>query len=401
MSAPELLLLPPLAAVRGKNGRFQITKKYLEGVEMYRKLWPGPVSTLTRFRDQASTEMDLQDIEDEHRIAPRPSGRALEERLRGVGLALGFLAPDDAELVDAAERAGTPLVSVTEYSLETELQIIRAEPISTLRKLRRVAWTLQAEATRRRMVPRLSGLQCSGTPAFRAHAHSAPNPLLYFDSRVKVDEVMSAERARQRMMERDPSSPLRLVFGGRLIAMKGAGDLPRLAELLRHRGVNFHLSIVGSGPLESEIRGQIADRRLGELVELRGPMDFRSGWLPLLRTEVDLFVCCHPQGDPSSTYPEVMSCGVPIVGYGNGAFRGIQEHSGAGWVVPIGDLEAMANTLERLASDRSPIAHHAARATEFAQAHAFERTFERRVAHLLQCAGLGATRRESAVAPPS
>lgn len=111
---------------------------------------------------------------------------------------------------------------------------------------------------------------------------------------------------------------------------------------------------------------------------LDGVLDFASGWLPTLRNEVDLFVCPHPQGDPSSTYPEVMSCAVPIAGYANSAFKGVLDNGGGGWAVEPNDCEALSRLVADLARDRRRIADASSKALAFGAAHHFEVTYRAR-----------------------
>jgi glycosyltransferase involved in cell wall biosynthesis len=183
----------------------------------------------------------------------------------------------------------------------------------------------------------------------------------------------------QSVMER---RPLRLVFGGRLTAIKGVLELPKIARELRRLGVNFSMHIFGSGDLERQLQTDISGYGLQQEVHLGGVLDFQSGWIPFLKEKADVFVCCHPQGDPSSTYPEVMSCGVPIAGYDNEAFVGIIRRSGCGWMSPMLDPVAMAEQIMRLDRDRAEIHESAYRARAFAAAHAFETTFAARIAHI-------------------
>jgi glycosyltransferase involved in cell wall biosynthesis len=242
---------------------------------------------------------------------------------------------------------------------------------------------------RRRILRTAAGLQCSGTPTYEQYTTRNENTLLFFDNRVPVDEVISPEALETKLAALVTGDrPLRLVFGGRLVPMKGVLELPEIATRLAQAGVAFSFEIVGSGPLEAQLAQEIARRGLGRRMHLRGALDFRTGWIPHLREHADLFVCCHTQGDPSSTYPEVMSCGVPIAGYANDAFRGIVEHSDAGWTVPLRDRAALAGILARLAGERREIAAIARRAREFALQHAFERTFARRTAHLVRSSRL-------------
>jgi glycosyltransferase involved in cell wall biosynthesis len=79
-----------------------------------------------------------------------------------------------------------------------------------------------------------------------------------------------------------------------------------------------------------------------------------------------------------------MSCGVPIVGYDNEAFAGIVRESRCGWTSPIGNPHALAARVAQLADRRDVMASAARQAVEFAREHAFERTFARRSAHLVE-----------------
>ena len=75
--------------------------------------------------------------------------------------------------------------------------------------------------------------------------------------------------------------------------------------------VAYTVMTLGAFGALAALAGPGERQSLQDLVTLRGVVDFATGWIPLLKQQADLFVCPHPQGDPSSTYPEVMSCGVP------------------------------------------------------------------------------------------
>lgn len=388
----ELILLPPLRAQRGPRGGLVLTRKYLEGAAELARSWPGPVTSLLRLDDSPTTDMDHVEV------LPGAAGPGLEERparaaglaarLQRAAVALAFLAPEEAGLAQLCRRIGLPLVFFSEYTPRTECQIIDAEVRGRLLRLRRKLWTRAAERRRRAMLPLAAGLQCSGTPTWDLYRPLVPDALLFFDNRVRGAAVIGPEALAAKAAALRSGAPLRLVFGGRLIAMKGVLDLPLVAAALARRGLAFTLDIYGSGPLEGALAAAIAAAGLQDRVALRGVLDFATGWVPFLRGGADLFLCCHPQGDPSSTYPEVMSCGVPIAGYDNEAFRGIVAHSGAGWTVPVGDAEALAGLVARLDRDREGLAAAAARARDFAAGHAFEKTFARRCAHLRQASRL-------------
>jgi glycosyltransferase involved in cell wall biosynthesis len=108
-----------------------------------------------------------------------------------------------------------------------------------------------------------------------------------------------------------------------------------------------------------------------------------------MKNKVDLFICCHPQSDPSCTYLETLGCGVPIVGYRNQAFEGIIRSADVGSLVKIGDVEGLANEISTLAAQPQIIEEKARNAIAMAQKHNFETEFAARMAQLKAIAQLG------------
>jgi glycosyltransferase involved in cell wall biosynthesis len=128
------------------------------------------------------------------------------------------------------------------------------------------------------------------------------------------------------------------------------------------------------------MRAFVREHGLGSVVTFMGNLDFESELLPFMRSEVDLFVCCHRQGDPSCTYLETLACGVPIAGYGNEAWRGLAERSSAGWVTPMKRPRTLASKIASLTD--AEIERRSFNGLQFARAHTFETEFERRIEHL-------------------
>lgn len=392
MDARELIILPALKANRGPGGGLVLTQKYLEGTLEYAKAWPGPVTTLAEVVEERSTDMDHVEVlpgSYETGLEERPADdTAIARRLESAAVVLGFLGPAEAETLKLCRRIGVPMVGISEYSPRTERQIVDASTRNPLLRLRRRLWLHKTERTRQRMLPDLAGLQCSGVPTYDLYRPRQPNALLFFDNRIWLEDVISEQILDTRLARVRDGQPLKLIFGGRLIATKGVRQLPEIAHALTTLDIPFSLEIYGSGPLETELQGRIEALGLADQVQLKGALDFRTGWVPVLQKDTDLFICCHPQGDPSSTYPEVMSCGVPIVGFDNEAFVGIVKQSNAGWMSPTGDALALAREIARLHQNRAELADAAFRARSFAMQHTFETTFARRTRHLIQSSRL-------------
>jgi colanic acid/amylovoran biosynthesis glycosyltransferase len=388
----ELVILTALKASMGPNGSLVLTQKYMNGAAEYALRWPGRVTTIASLTRQPNLDLDPVEVLPGSAVTgleARPQDSAvLADRLESAAAVLAFLSPYELPIASLCAQRGVPIVFISEYSPKTERQIVDATTTNIIRRVRRKLWIDWAERRRRKMLTYSSGLQCSGTPTYELYSPHQKNSILFFDNRVSSADIISTPDLAKKTGDLEGGRPIRLVFGGRLVAMKGVLDLVPFAKKLCGLGVNFHLDIYGHGDLEGEIIKQIADANLQDRVKLRGTVDFQVDWIPLLKSRIDLFVCPHPQGDPSSTYPEVMSCGVPIVGYENDAFAGIIKHSNAGWSVPIHDINRLAEIVTRLDRNRSEITEMAQRAVMFARKHCLEETFSRRTKHLIKSSRL-------------
>ena len=67
--------------------------------------------------------------------------------------------------------------------------------------------------------------------------------------------------------------------------------------------VDFTLDIYGGGVLDTEMREEIQRRQLGSYVHMMGFIPFED-LVERTRTSYDIWLCCHPQGDPSGAYLE-------------------------------------------------------------------------------------------------
>jgi len=218
--------------------------------------------------------------------------------------------------------------------------------------------------------------------------------MTFFDTRLSERNMATGreiEIKRKRIME---GAPLRLAFTGRLEKLKGADDLIGIAAALDKAGKDFRLDIFGTGSLEPEMKaaltGPAAAASLRDKVRIHRPVDFDSELVPRLRSEADLFLCCHRQSDPSCTYLETLGCGVPILGYDNRAWRGILDLANVGWLAPMGGRNEVVRTIIDLDANRLKLADKMQAATDFAKQHSFESEFGRRVDHLVSASKLPA-----------
>jgi colanic acid/amylovoran biosynthesis glycosyltransferase len=379
-----LKLVPSLRARQLSNGRIVLTQKFIEGVSQFHSLWAGPVDVYLEKCEAQYANLDEMAVAPEqfpfriHLLSPDETASALVADPAGVAL----LSLDDfrqSGLASWCRRNDVSCAYISEYSLTTRKQIIDSGTSNPLKRVRRKMWESAEERKRRRAVAAATGLQCNGTPTYENYRDLTGNALLYFDTRISVDLLAKTDDIHQRLRHK---GPLRLLYSGRLIPAKGAEDLIDVAAGLRRRNIDFHLTICGDGDSRVIMQDQIRREQLNRYVTLAGVLDFRNELVPFIKTSVDLFICCHPQGDPSCTYLETMSCGVPIAGYANEAFEGIVRQSGCGWTVPVNNRRALTEKIVELIRRPQALLEMSLASLAFAGNHTFEQTFARRVAHL-------------------
>lgn len=397
--AGELVLMMGLRGRPAEGGGVVLTQKFVEGAEAIASRWPGPTTVLLEMEDAPPEDLDPVVVRpgDGHAFgveAMPPTQEGLVRRLRSAGAAHATVFHLRAE--EACRRARIPLVFLSETTLQTLLRSLALDVRNPIVRARRQVWAIGHERERRSALAAAAGLQCNGAPTFEAYRALSRRPLLFFDSRIEEADLANDDVVESRLDRLARGGPLRLVFSGRLIPIKGAADLVATAAELERSGVDFELDICGGGPMEEQTRELVRRRGLTGRVRFRGVLDYRSELTPFVAREADLFVCCHLQGDPSCTYLETMACGVPIAGYDNEALAGLRRHARVGWTARMGKPRELATCIAALDADRTALVDAARRSLAFAREHTFPKTMDRRVEHLMMCAGAGRATREAA-----
>ncbi|MBB5518538.1 glycosyltransferase [Amphiplicatus metriothermophilus] len=396
----ELMVIPSVGFAR-RAGKLWLDTKFVEGMRLNARLWGGPISAAMRPAEEGAIPFGaaFEPGSLPFRLIELPEQGPIETtHLRGAAVILaGGDMHDQLHLPALLNGEGRPAICyIVEHDQANRYRMIWTNGAPLVRRIKTLAWTWLTERRRLRAFARADGVQANGAPAFASYSRRQSNMLLFFDSRTREDMLARPEEMAARSARLRAGEPLRLVFTGRLERIKGAQDLPAVAQALMTLGVDFTLDVFGAGSLEEEIKEAIERLGLGGRVILHGIVDFETSLTPYLRARADMFVCCHPQSDPSCTYLETYGCGVPIIGYDNAAFEGLRRASGAGWSTPMNRPDMAAREIARLDREREEIIAHAERALAFAREHTFEKTFERRIAQLRK---LAKGRRAEPVAP--
>ena len=145
--------------------------------------------------------------------------------------------------------------------------------------------------------------------------------------------------------------PLAITYLGRLAADKGILETVEAVGILRDRGIDACLTIAGAGAALGEIRHAIATTGLGDRARLVGAVTGAAKQQLWQKTDVFALPTLR-EGLPYALL-EAMICGaVPVVSPVGGIPDVVQDQV-HGLFVPPRDSLALADALERLATDRA------------------------------------------------
>ena len=148
-----------------------------------------------------------------------------------------------------------------------------------------------------------------------------------------------------------PDRPFRLLYVGQLTEAKGVGDAVRALAILRHRGLDATLTLVGTGDNEDLVALALA-QGVSQEVTLAGLLPHHQVLAEMRAHDVVLVPSRHdyPEGMPMTIY-EALCVRTPLVVSDHPMFA-LRIHDGQQALVhPQRNPGAMAERIERLATD--------------------------------------------------
>jgi len=138
----------------------------------------------------------------------------------------------------------------------------------------------------------------------------------------------------------------RLVMIGRLAPSKGHVILLEALQRLVSQGIDFHMLLVGDGPLRAMIEHQIDERGLREHVELAGWMDNNSVREELLACR-GMVLSSFGEGLPV-VIMEALALARPVVCTRIAGISELVVDRENGWLVNAGNVDELANALRKM-----------------------------------------------------
>jgi glycosyltransferase involved in cell wall biosynthesis len=151
------------------------------------------------------------------------------------------------------------------------------------------------------------------------------------------------------------SGPLRILSVGRLVPFKGFENLIEACAELRKNEFDFTCDIVGDGPLRENLQARIAELHLSSVVTLRGSLTQERVFEELKNCDVFALASIVDRVGASDVFPtviqEAMASARPVVSTRLAGIPETVEDGETGFLVPPGDIDALAGALGKLMRD--------------------------------------------------
>jgi glycosyltransferase involved in cell wall biosynthesis len=183
------------------------------------------------------------------------------------------------------------------------------------------------------------------------------------------------------------SAPL-FAYLGRLKRYKRVDLIVRAFALMAHP--TARLAIAGTGDYRPELEKLAASLDLGERVRFLGFIDDRAK-RSLLR-EAWALAFTSPKEGWGITNFEAAACATPVIASDSPGLRESVRHDETGFLVPHGDVPALARAMARIANEPELVSELGAKARSFSEGFSWEVAAEQTEEHLEAVAGSGGGR---------
>lgn len=180
--------------------------------------------------------------------------------------------------------------------------------------------------------------------------------------------------SRKLVLNECEGSKVEILTVARLTKQKSIDTLIDALEILRARGTDARLCIVGDGDQRAALEQKTRAQNLETVVEFSGMRP--QSELPNLYAQCDVFVLSSVREGMGLVLAEALLCGAPVIATNSGGVTDIVRDGETGLLFPERDANALADALEKYARDLQ----YAARLAENGRALVMERFTPSRVA---------------------
>lgn len=158
-------------------------------------------------------------------------------------------------------------------------------------------------------------------------------------------DVGKFQSVKHRMFDREE---VRLITTSRLVEKNGVGDI---IEALKFLPDNVTLEILGTGPLEENLKLKIKNLKLEDRVKFLGHIDNEK--LPQYLSEADIFVRPSLSEGQGISFIEAMASGLPVIATPVGGIPDFLKDGVTGLFCEVNNPESIAKQVKRLMDDEN------------------------------------------------
>ncbi len=364
-----------------------MSTKYLEVLHEFGTKWPGECRYLLETGDERKLDMEVEIALDDLPLRAVPYDRSKVSAADFPDGAMCLL-PLETGIHNLHTYVSNPhlrLLRGSDYPPGIARQVILLTEDRNLKgKVGGIVWTEREKWRQIKDVKEAAGIQSNQFATYDYFEKYARDRLAFIDTRIREGEQGGDADMVARKDRYLAGEPLHLCFSGRLDPMKSPLDIAEIARGLSQRGVPFQYSVFGDGPLKQPLEDKVREYGLADAFTFHGFVDLRETLLPMMHKTVDMFVGNHRQGDTSTSYPEMMSAGVPVVSYPNPAVQALKRHFGVTTHASAIEPEALVDAVAALHHDRERLWQIAERDHAWGRQQTIGAAHQQRIDHVLE-----------------
>ena len=180
----------------------------------------------------------------------------------------------------------------------------------------------------------------------KAIAPAKANELFVLPFGIDHKNLIASKQAIIEKIKQRKNEPIVIINVGRLVWQKGQATLIESAKILKDKGIDFRLEIIGEGKLRGEIEALIARYGLQELVVMRGALS-RNDVLKAMQA-ADIFAFSSLSEGFGIVLLEAMLCGLAVVAPNITGVPEIVMDGKTGIIYPSQTGSVLASSLEQL-----------------------------------------------------
>ena len=195
-----------------------------------------------------------------------------------------------------------------------------------------------------------------GQTVYDAYAPFCRQPALVHDVHVSPNDAISDTDLASKMTQLGARRSIRIGYVGRAHPMKAPLQwIDAIAKAVKVLGSERIEAVwLGDGPLLEDARARVRDLNLQACIRFAGFVGDRAEVLAFLRRQ-DVLLFCHVTPESPRVLIEALISGLPLVGYDSSYARELVGERGGANLSPIGDSDALAANLIRLANSREEL----------------------------------------------